>query len=58
MFHHNILSRNEDETIKKIYRKQKEGYVKGDWYQLLEGDFSFKGVEMKEDYISRVPKDQ
>ena len=32
MFQHNKLSRNEDETINKIYRKQKEGCVKGDWY--------------------------
>ena len=30
LYHHNILCRDENETIKKIYRKQKENSIKGD----------------------------
>ena len=56
MFHHEILSRDENETIRKIYFKQKEDKVKGDWITLLEEDFRFIGIEMKEEEISSIPK--
>ena len=51
MFHHNILTRDQDETIHKVYTKQKEEQIKGDWYLLLKQDFNFIGVEMDEEYI-------
>ena len=35
MFHHSILTRDQDETIHKIYTKQKEDSHRGDWYLLL-----------------------
>ena len=56
MFHHEILSRDEKETLSKMYFKQKETRVKGDWITLLEGDFRFIGIEMKEDEICSIPK--
>ena len=54
MYHHHILSRNESETIKKVYLKQKEEYLKGDWFQLLQKDFQFIGIEMNEDDIKSM----
>ena len=57
MYHHNIISRQENETIFKIYKKQQEDCVKGDWLKLLEKDFKFIGVEMNEEKIRSTPKD-
>ena len=57
MFHQHILTRKEDETIKKIYMKQQTEYVKGDWYQLLLEDFKFVGKDMDEEAIKQTPKE-
>ena len=48
MYHHNLLSRGEDKTIYKIYRKQSNDSLKGDWFELLKQDFKFIGVELNE----------
>ena len=58
MYHHEILSREDSETIKKIYMKQKTDRVRGDWIKLLEQDFQFIGIEMKENEISATPKSE
>ena len=58
MYHHNILTRDNNETIRKVYNKQKEEPLKGDWYTLLEKDFNFLGISMNEEQISRTPKDE
>ena len=58
MFHLEILSRDDNETIKKIYIKQKGERIKGDWINLLEEDFRFIGIEMKEEEISSIPKSE
>ena len=55
MYHHNIISRQENETIFKICKKQKDICVKGDWLKLLENDFKFIGVEMNEEKIRSTP---
>ena len=39
IYHHHILNREKGETIHKIYLKQKEEAIKGDWIQLLQKDF-------------------
>ena len=51
MYHHQILTRDNSETVKKIYLKQKEEYVKGDWYQILKGVFQFIEQDINEDEI-------
>ena len=56
MYHHQILSKDNNETIKKIYLKQKEDNVKGDWYRLLLKDFEFLGITMDESEILNTPK--
>ena len=35
MYHHHILSLDKNETVRKVYEKQKEGHFKGDWIELL-----------------------
>ena len=56
MYHHHILSRGEEETIHKIYTKQREDPLKGDWFELLKKDFKFIGLEINEKEIAKTPK--
>ena len=56
MYHDHILTREDTETIKKIYQKQKEKPCKGDWYQLLKEDLVFIECEMDENAIFSTPK--
>ena len=56
MYHHQILSRDDNETIKKIYQKQKSMYCKGDWYQLIKEDFEFINCDINEEEIASTPK--
>ena len=57
MYHHHILTREDTETIQKIYIKQKNYNIKGDWFQLLVKDFEFIKTEMNEKEISEMSKD-
>ena len=41
MYHFHIITRDDSDTIKKVYMKQKEANVKGDWICLLAKDFEF-----------------
>ena len=56
LYHHHIVSRDESETIKKIYNKQKENPLKGDWFQIIEKDFAFLGIELNENEIKSTNK--
>ena len=56
MYHHHLLSLDREETIRKIYDKQKLEPLKGDWIQLLKNDFEFMGVEVDEHEIMKTPK--
>ena len=58
MYHHHIISRDNKEIIKKIYMKQKEDPLKGDWFQTLLSDFTFIKEEINYEHISKPPKDQ
>ena len=58
MFHHEIVSREDNETIKKIYIKQKEDKTRGDWITLLEADFKFIGIDLKEEEICSRTKSE
>ena len=48
MFHHYLLGLNEEETLKKVYEKQKKDPTKSDWFQLLTKDFQFIEETMDE----------
>jgi hypothetical protein len=56
VYHHHILTRNENETIKKIYNKQKEAFSKGDWYETLLKDFEFIGEVKNDEIIMKIDK--
>ena len=56
MYHFHIITRDDSETIKKVYLKQKEASVKGDWIRLLAQDFEFIQEEQKDDEIVKLGK--
>ena len=58
MYHHHLLSRGNTETIKKIYLKQKEKSIKGDWISLLKSDFKFLNIDINEEIITATPKSE
>ena len=56
IYNHHILNREKGETIHKIYLKQKEEAIKGDWIQLLQKDFEFICVEQNDEEIVKYSK--
>jgi hypothetical protein len=58
MYHHHILSRNDDELIKKVYSRQKEDSIKGDWIRSLQSDFEFIGEDINDQNIVRMSKNE
>ena len=56
LYHYHILTRDKEETIRKIYTKQKEDPIKGDWFKLLQEDFKFIDIDMDEEKISETNK--
>ena len=57
MYHYHILHLEEDETVRKIFEKQKGSCFKGDWIELIKEDFVFMGIDIDEDLIKSTPKD-
>jgi hypothetical protein len=57
MFHHHILNLEEDETVRKIYEKQKASCLKGDWIELVRDDFKFMNIDMDDIQIRNYPKE-
>ena len=55
MFHYHLITRDSKELIFKVYTKQKEDSLRGDWYQTLMKDFEFIGEEM-DDGEKNIPK--
>ena len=58
LYHHHIITQNENETIRKIYEKQKTTPTKGDWFELLKEDFKFIEQEMDDEKIKSITKEQ
>ena len=58
MFHYHLVTRNDQELIKKVYLKQKESSIKGDWFRTLQDDFQFIGEEIDDEKIVRYSKCQ
>ena len=58
-YHYHIVTREEDEMIKKVYMKQKEMQLKGDWIQTIKNDYAFLGEDLEqiETYIKSTSKD-
>lgn len=56
MYHHHILQTDDDETIKKIYLKQKSDPTKNDWFCSLQKDFEFIGLNITDQEIQAIPR--
>ena len=52
MYHYYLVTRKNNELIKKVYTKQKENSIKGDWFRTLQDDFKFIGEEINNDKIA------
>ena len=52
MYHHHILTTGDDETIKKMYLKQKSDPTKNDWYESLQKDYQFIGLNITDEEIT------
>ena len=57
MYLHHILGLEKDEIVRKIYEKQKEAPLKGDWFKLIQKDFEFMETDFDEEEISRTPRE-
>ena len=58
MYHHDILNRKDDETVKKMYKKQTEVTTKGDWFELIKKDFAYIGEDIDEERIKSKTKQE
>ena len=58
MYHCHILTRDDCETIEKVYVKQKENPCKGDWILLIRQDFLFIDVDMDDDWTATTGKEE
>ena len=57
IYHRHIINIGEEETVRKIYEKQKQGSFKGDWINLIKSDFEFMGIDINEKDIRKTSKD-
>ena len=57
MYHHHVVNLGDEETVKRIYEKQKQDCFKKDWIRLRKQDFAFMGIDMNVDKIRKTPKE-
>ena len=50
----NILSKHEDEVVRKVYSAMKNKPLKGDWYNLVKSDFERIGMSLDENCIQEA----
>ena len=53
---HNILSKKDDELIKRIYQAQKKDPCKGDWCELVQSDMDMVEINMDDNTIRNMSK--
>ena len=56
VYHHHIDTRNEEETISEVNRKQKKCSANGDWVNQFQEDFKFMCERMNDDTIKNISK--
>jgi hypothetical protein len=58
-YHYHIITREDHELIKRVYLKQKESPLKGDWINSVRKDYQFIGEELEnmEDFIKNTSKE-
>ena len=57
-FFHNILKREENELVKRVYNAQKENPSKGDWIHIIKEDMELINLNMTENEISSLSKNE
>ena len=56
MYLHNILSREEGELVKRVYRAQSDRPTKGDFVELVKADLEMIGATLNENEIQTQTK--
>ena len=56
LYLHNILQKDENEMIRKIYNIQKENPTNGDFSELVKQDMITIGLDINEDELMKIPK--
>ena len=56
-YHHHIITRDDNELIRKVYQKQKDTPLIGDWVKLIEKDYAFIGEDWNDDVLKNMPKE-
>ena len=56
-YHHHIITRDDRELIKKVYQKQKDAPLIGDWVKLIQRDYDFIGEDWNDEIIRSIPKE-
>ena len=51
-----ILTRNDDELIKKVYNTQKVTSTKGDWFGMIQKEKTKYGIEVSDDEIAKMSR--
>ena len=55
---HNIISKDDNELIKRVFEAQKQQTTKGDWIELIKGDFQLIEEQFNEDNIKAMSKNK
>ena len=58
LYLHTIITRHNDELIKKIYRAMKYDPVKGEWIHLVQSDMRDIDLNMSDDLITTIPREE
>ena len=53
---HNIISKKDDELIKRIYQEQKKDPWKGDWCELVQRDMDMVEINMDDNTFRNMSK--
>ena len=58
LYFQNIITRTDQELIKRVYIAQKTDPVKGDWINYLKDDFEYLGEEVNEEEAMATPRSE
>ena len=56
-YHRHIITRDYNELIRKVYQKQKDDPLIGDWVKLIEKDHAFIGQDWNTDVLKNIPEE-
>ena len=55
-YYHHIITRDDNELIRKVYQKKKDAPLLGDWVKLTEKDYAFIREDWNDNFFLNMPK--